>query len=112
MSLYGYEAMSLVLAAIRAAGSRGNDRQLVTEHVFASTDAANRCSAATRSQPDGETTLTRFAVDRVARGRLRRSTGRSSASEPRRRGASRPQPTHLEAFDPPPQRSCRRRRSS
>ena len=67
--LYGYEAMSLVLGAIRAAGPRGDDRQLVTEKVFA-TQGRRSVLGRYSVQPDGDTTLTRVAVDRVAHGRL------------------------------------------
>jgi branched-chain amino acid transport system substrate-binding protein len=67
-ALYGFEAMSVVLDAIRAAGSRGNDRQAVIDSFFAT---ANRDSVLGRysMQPDGETTLSRYGVDRVAGGR-------------------------------------------
>ena len=67
-ALYGYEAMSVVLAAIRRAGSRGNDRQAVIDQFFAT---SNRDSVLGRysMQPDGETTLTRYGVDRVRGGR-------------------------------------------
>ena len=67
-SLYGYEAMTLVLDAIRAAGSRGNDRQTVIDHVFAT---KNRNSVIGRYsiEASGETTLPSYGVDRVSDGR-------------------------------------------
>jgi branched-chain amino acid transport system substrate-binding protein len=67
-ALYGYEAMTLVLDAIRAAGARGNDRQTVIEQVFAT---RNRNSVLGRFsvQPSGETTLSSYGVDRVSHGR-------------------------------------------
>jgi branched-chain amino acid transport system substrate-binding protein len=67
-ALYGYEAMSLVLAAIRAAGARGNDRQAVAAHLLSTHD---RDSVLGRYSiiPDGETTLARYALDRVVDGR-------------------------------------------
>ena len=67
-ALYGYEAMSVVLAAIRSAGARGNDRLAVIERFF---DTRNRPSViGTYSvQPDGETTLSRYGVDRVRGGK-------------------------------------------
>ena len=67
-ALYGYEAMSVVLAAIRSAGSRGNNRQVVIERFFQTRD---RDSVLGRysMQPNGEPTLTRYGVDRVQRGR-------------------------------------------
>jgi branched-chain amino acid transport system substrate-binding protein len=67
-ALYGFEAMSVVLDAIRAAGSHGNDRQTVIDRFFAT---ANRDSVLGRysMRPDGETTLSRYGVDRVVGGR-------------------------------------------
>jgi branched-chain amino acid transport system substrate-binding protein len=69
-ALYGYEAMSVVLEAIRRAGSRGNDRQAVIDSFFAT---ANRDSVLGRysMQPDGETTLARYGVDRIVGGHAR-----------------------------------------
>jgi branched-chain amino acid transport system substrate-binding protein len=68
--LYGYEAMSLILDAVRKAGARGNDRQTVIDNVFATRD---RRSVLGRYSIDsnGEPTLSRFAVDRVAAGKFR-----------------------------------------
>jgi len=67
-ALYGYEAMNLVLDAIRAAGARGNDRQLIIDRVLATRE---RRSVLGRYsiKPSGETTLTRYGVDRVRGGR-------------------------------------------
>ncbi len=67
-SLYGYEAMTLVLDAIRSAGARANDRQTVIEHIFAT---RNRNSVLGRYsiEADGETTLSRYGVERVVDGR-------------------------------------------
>jgi branched-chain amino acid transport system substrate-binding protein len=66
-ALYGFEAMSVVLDAIRAAGARGNDRQTVIDRFFAT---ANRDSVLGHYsvRPDGETTLSRYGVDRIAGG--------------------------------------------
>ena len=66
--LYGFEAMSVVLDAIRRAGVRGNDRQIVIERFFAT---SNRNSVLGRYSVDvnGETTLSRYGVDRVLGGR-------------------------------------------
>ncbi len=63
-ALYGYEAMSVVLDAIRRAGARGNDRQTVIDR-FLST--ANRASVLGRYSmgTDGEPTFTRYGADRV-----------------------------------------------
>jgi branched-chain amino acid transport system substrate-binding protein len=66
--LYGYETMSLVLSSIRRAGARGNDRQAVIERFFATRDRASvlgRYSV----RPAGETTLSRYGIDRVSGGR-------------------------------------------
>jgi branched-chain amino acid transport system substrate-binding protein len=67
-ALYGFEAMSVVLDAIRRAGSHGNDRQTVIDRYFAT---ANRDSVLGRysMQADGETTLSRYGVDRIVDGR-------------------------------------------
>jgi branched-chain amino acid transport system substrate-binding protein len=67
-ALYGYEAMSVVLDAIRRAGARGSDRKAVTDRFFAVRD--RRSVIGTYSmQPDGETTLSRYGVDRITNGR-------------------------------------------
>ena len=67
-ALYGYEAMSVVLDAIRRAGSHGNERQTVIDRFFA---VKNRDSVLGRYSmgADGETTLSRYGVDRVVNGR-------------------------------------------
>lgn len=67
-ALYGYEAMTLVLDAIRGAGARGNDRQTVIDAVLAT---HNRNSVIGRYSiaADGDTTLSRYGVDRVLDGR-------------------------------------------
>jgi branched-chain amino acid transport system substrate-binding protein len=66
-SLYGYETMSVVLQAIGQAGSHGNDRQTVINRFFAVRD---RRSVLGRYsiQASGETTLSRYGVDRVTAG--------------------------------------------
>ncbi len=66
-ALYGYEAMSLVLAAIRRAGAHGNDRRTVTARLL---DTRSRNSVLGRFaiEPNGETSFSRFAVDRIVRG--------------------------------------------
>jgi branched-chain amino acid transport system substrate-binding protein len=59
--------MSVALAAIRNAGLRGNDRLTVVDRFFA---IKNRESVLGRYsiEPDGETTLSRYGVDRVLDG--------------------------------------------
>jgi branched-chain amino acid transport system substrate-binding protein len=66
--LYGYEAMSVVLASIRAAGDRGDDRNSVIDSFFATHD---RDSVLGRYsiEPNGETSLSTYAIDRVAQGK-------------------------------------------
>jgi len=68
-ALYGYEAMSVVLAAIRRAGSDGNKRQAVTDQFFAT---RNRDSVLGRYsvQPSGDTTLSHYGIDRIVNGQL------------------------------------------
>jgi len=66
-ALYGYEAMSVVLTAIRDAGASGNDRQAVVDQFFA---IRNRDSVIGRYsiEANGETTLSPYGVDKVANG--------------------------------------------
>jgi branched-chain amino acid transport system substrate-binding protein len=66
--LYGYEAMSVVLAAVRAAGRHGDGRRAVIERFFATRyrdSAIGRYSI----RPSGETTLAGYGVARVVGGR-------------------------------------------
>jgi branched-chain amino acid transport system substrate-binding protein len=67
-ALYGYEAMRVVLDAIRSAGARGNDRQTVIDRVFAMKDR-NSVLGRYSIEADGETTLSGYGVDRVSDGR-------------------------------------------
>lgn len=67
--LYGYEAMRVVLGAIRAAGARGDDRRAVVERFFAT--SRRRSPLGTYSmQSDGESTLSSYGVERVRSGAL------------------------------------------
>ncbi len=69
-ALYGYEAMNVVLQAVRAAGSHGNDKQAVIDQFFHTQD---RDSVLGRYsiQPSGDTTLfAQYGADRVANGQL------------------------------------------
>lgn len=63
--LYGYEAMDVVLAAIKAAG---DDRGAVIEAVFKMHHRQSVLGSYS-VLPSGETTLTRYGVDRVRHGR-------------------------------------------
>lgn len=66
-ALYGYEAMSVVLGAIRAAGNGGDDRRAVIDKFFA-TRARHSVLGVYSMQPSGETTLSSYAIDRLAGG--------------------------------------------
>ncbi|MGO9490412.1 MAG: branched-chain amino acid ABC transporter substrate-binding protein [Solirubrobacteraceae bacterium] len=65
--LYGYEAMSVVLDAIRRAGDRGNNRPDVIK-AFMATHDRNSVIGRYSIQPNGETTLSTYGVDRVRGG--------------------------------------------
>jgi branched-chain amino acid transport system substrate-binding protein len=65
--LYGYEAMSGILDAIRRAGSHGNDRPDVINE-FMSTRNRESVLGRYSVQPNGETTLSTYGVDRVVGG--------------------------------------------
>jgi branched-chain amino acid transport system substrate-binding protein len=65
--LYGYEAMSAVLDAIRRAGAHGNDRPDVI-HSFFQTHDRDSVIGPYSVKPDGETTLSVYGVDRVQAG--------------------------------------------
>ena len=66
-ALLGYEAMSAALQAIRRAGKHGDDRQAVIDALFAE---GSRDSVIGRYgiEPDGETTLSSYGIDRVSGG--------------------------------------------
>ncbi|MGH2944194.1 MAG: hypothetical protein ACRDLN_15620, partial [Solirubrobacteraceae bacterium] len=63
-ALQAYEAASAVLQAIRAAGTKGNDRRAVTDRFFA---IRNRDSVLGRYSIDrfGDTSLSTYAGNRV-----------------------------------------------
>lgn len=67
-ALYGYEAMSAVLDAIAAAGSRGNDRETVIEKFFAIHDRDSVLGSYSISS-SGQSTIDRYGFDRVREGR-------------------------------------------
>lgn len=68
-ALYGYEAVSATLGAIRSAGRHGTDRNVVRRAFLA---MQNRDSVLGRYSvtSSGDTTLSMFAADRVRGGRL------------------------------------------
>jgi branched-chain amino acid transport system substrate-binding protein len=63
-ALYGYEAMSVTLDAIRRAGRRGNSRQAVIAAFFG-TKHRDSVLGPYSMQANGETTLSRYGIDRV-----------------------------------------------
>jgi branched-chain amino acid transport system substrate-binding protein len=65
--LYGYEAMSVVLAAIGGAGERGDDRQAVIDRFLATRERRSVLGVYSM-KPNGETTLSSYAIDRVVNG--------------------------------------------
>jgi branched-chain amino acid transport system substrate-binding protein len=67
-ALYGYEAMSVALLAVREAGARGNDRETVIDRFFATRDRESVLGRYSM-QADGETTLSRYGADRIVNGR-------------------------------------------
>jgi branched-chain amino acid transport system substrate-binding protein len=69
-ALYGYEAMSVVLDAIRRSGPRGNVRQAVIDSFFQTQDRGSVLGRYS-IQPDGETTLSRYGADRIVAGRAK-----------------------------------------
>jgi branched-chain amino acid transport system substrate-binding protein len=66
-ALYGYEAMTVVLDAIRSAGSHGDDRQAVIDRLFA-TSKRNSVIGSYSIDGDGEIMPARYGVDRVLGG--------------------------------------------
>jgi len=67
-ALFGYAAMNAALDAIRRAGSHGNDRQSVIDALFAAPER-NSVIGRYAIEPDGETTLSSYGVDRVVDGK-------------------------------------------
>lgn len=66
-ALSGYEAMSLVLAAVQAAGARGDDREAVRDAAL----RLKRLDTVFGSYTvlgSGETTLSSYAIDRIVQG--------------------------------------------
>jgi branched-chain amino acid transport system substrate-binding protein len=66
-ALYGYEAMSAVLAAIRAAGVHGDDRQSVIDRLLSMHERRSVLGVYSM-RPSGEATFSTYAIDRVAHG--------------------------------------------
>lgn len=69
-AIYGYEAMSVVLQAIKDAGDKGSDRQAVIDAFFAIKDRESVLGTYSIDE-DGDTTLVAYGGNRVdAQGRL------------------------------------------
>ena len=68
-AIYGYEAMNVVLQAIKDAGDKGNDRQAVIDSFF---NIKNRESVLGTYSIDenGDTTLTDYGGNRIEGGKL------------------------------------------
>ncbi len=66
-AIFGYEAMSALLAVLQQAGSQANNRSTVVRHFF---DIKNRASVlGTYSiNPNGDTSITPFVISRLQRG--------------------------------------------
>ncbi len=71
-ALFGYEAMRATLQAVRRAGPRGNNRQAVIDALFSADRSQigqhNSVIGRYAIEPDGETTLSSYGVDRVSGG--------------------------------------------
>ena len=68
-ALYGYEAMSAVLAAIQRAGKHGNDRGDVIDQML-KTRARNSVLGTYSIDEDGDTSIKAYGSYRVRDGRL------------------------------------------
>jgi branched-chain amino acid transport system substrate-binding protein len=66
-ALYGYEAMSVVLAAIGHAGASGNSREAVIRSFFQTYERGSVLGRYSMGA-NGETSLTTYALDRVVAG--------------------------------------------
>jgi branched-chain amino acid transport system substrate-binding protein len=67
-ALFGYAAMGATLRAIRRAGAHGEDRQAVIDALFAG-GPHDSVIGRYAIEPDGETTLSSYGVDRVSKGK-------------------------------------------
>ncbi len=68
-AIYGYEAMAVVLDAIKRAGDKGNDRQAVIDQFFATSDRDSVLGAYSINE-NGDTTLSDYGAQRVENGKL------------------------------------------
>jgi branched-chain amino acid transport system substrate-binding protein len=68
-AIYGYEAMSVIIEAIKAAGDKGNDRQAVIEAFF-NTKGRKSVLGTYDIDENGDTTLTDYGSNRIESGQL------------------------------------------
>jgi branched-chain amino acid transport system substrate-binding protein len=68
-AIYGYEAMSVVLNAIKAAGDKGNDRKAVVDAFF-QTKGRDSVLGKYDIDENGDTTLSDYGGNRVTDGKL------------------------------------------
>ena len=69
-AIYGYEAMSLILDSIEAAGDKGNDRQAVIDQVLESTKGRESVLGTYDIDENGDTTLTDYGLWKIVGGKL------------------------------------------
>ena len=68
-AIYGYEAMGVVLEAIKAAGEKGNDRQAVVDEFF-KTKGRESVLGTYDIDENGDTTLSDYGGNRIEGGKL------------------------------------------
>lgn len=68
-AIYGYEAMSVVLEAIKNAGDKGNDRQAVIDQFFKIKNRESVLGTYSIDQ-NGDTTLTDYGGNKIEGGKL------------------------------------------
>ncbi|HET6866042.1 MAG TPA: hypothetical protein VFH80_08970, partial [Solirubrobacteraceae bacterium] len=68
-AIYGYEAMSLGLDAIKRAGAKGNNRQDVINQLFATKDRPSVLGTYSINK-DGDTSVTDYGLYSVKNGQI------------------------------------------
>ena len=68
-AIYGYEAMSVTLEAIKAAGDKGNDRQAVVDEFF-KIKGRESVLGTYDIDENGDTTLSDYGGNRIEGGKL------------------------------------------
>ena len=69
-AIYGYEAMSLILDSIEAAGDKGNNRQAVIDQVLKNTKGRDSVLGTYDIDENGDTTLTDYGLWKIVGGKL------------------------------------------